>query len=118
MDPSVPDTARPVPVAPGGGAGRAPSLPARTRSFPTWASSLLARAWSSVRSIAATVRWYTRELMGDAAYDHYLARWAVEHPTEGSGAHHDGASDGHAPMSRREFWRHRIDSTPVEGRCC
>ncbi|MCL1840172.1 MAG: YbdD/YjiX family protein [Propionibacteriaceae bacterium] len=51
------------------------------------------------------VAWYVRELMGDTAYQRYLARFAVEH--------HD-----HEPLSEREFWRQRIDNQPMDSRCC
>lgn len=53
------------------------------------------------------VRWYLRELSGEAAYDHYLERHRREHP-------------GEPAMTRREFERWRIDhSDPEPGsRCC
>ncbi|GHS87780.1 hypothetical protein AGMMS50218_10380 [Actinomycetota bacterium] len=54
---------------------------------------------SAVRPIlraARAVRWYTRELLGESAYDRYLARHEARHP------------DGE-PMTAREFWRARSD---------
>jgi len=59
------------------------------------------------RAVAA-IRWYVRELMGDSAYEHYLARFALEHAGRPS----------HAPLTEKEFWRHRIDDAPVTSRCC
>ncbi|NMI00427.1 YbdD/YjiX family protein [Pseudonocardia acidicola] len=60
-----------------------------------------------MRSLWRAVRWYLRELTGEAQYDHYLARHAREHP-------------GHPPMSRREFERRRIDRADARpgSRCC
>jgi hypothetical protein len=51
------------------------------------------------------VRWYLREWSGEARWDDYLGECA-EH--------------GHAPMSRREFERRRMEAAernPVS-RCC
>ncbi|MFC4049751.1 YbdD/YjiX family protein [Actinomadura syzygii] len=55
-----------------------------------------------LRHVVRFVRWYLREITGDAAYERHVAR----HP-------------GHAP-TRREYERHRTahrDQNP-EGRCC
>ena len=51
------------------------------------------------------VRWYLREVTGEAKWDTYLARCAEE---------------GCTPMSRREYERHRADHKErnVQGRCC
>ena len=51
------------------------------------------------------VRWYLRELTGEAKWDHY-----VDHC----------AAHGHQPVSRREFERHRSDAAELDmgGRCC
>jgi uncharacterized short protein YbdD (DUF466 family) len=53
------------------------------------------------------VRWYLRELTGEADFDRYLARHAREHP-------------GAEPQSRRAFERARMDRTPAGpgSRCC
>lgn len=59
------------------------------------------------RLVAAgqAVRWYVRQLTGEAKWDDYLARCAAA---------------GDEPMSRRAFERHRSDhqeSSPM-ARCC
>jgi uncharacterized short protein YbdD (DUF466 family) len=59
------------------------------------------------------VRWYVRELMGDTAYEHYLARFAVDHAGDDDACGHD-----HQPLTEKEFWRQRIDNQPVNARCC
>ena len=68
----------------------------------------LVRAGRAVSHAGGAVRWYVRELMGDTAYERYLARFAVEH----------GDRPDHAPLSEKEFWRHRIDDQPLDARCC
>lgn len=55
--------------------------------------SRLWRAWQLVR-----------EMAGERAYEHYLARHAAHHP-------------GTRPMSEREFWRQRGGQEPPV-RCC
>ena len=54
---------------------------------------------------ARGVRWYLREVTGEAKWDGYLARCAEE---------------GRTPMSRREYERHRADhkERTAQGRCC
>jgi uncharacterized short protein YbdD (DUF466 family) len=52
-----------------------------------------------------SVRWYVRELLGDAAYERYLARHAREHP-------------GADPVTEREFWRARADARTTGPGCC
>ena len=51
------------------------------------------------------VRWYLRELTGEAQWHHYLAH-CEQH--------------GHTPVSRREFERKRSDDAELDmgGRCC
>ena len=51
------------------------------------------------------VRWYLKELTGEAQWDHY-----VDHC----------ARHGHPPVSRREFERRRSDAAELDmgGRCC
>lgn len=53
------------------------------------------------------LRWYVREVSGDAAYDHYLARHLRRHP-------------GEPPLDVRTFWRQRLDGRDGEPpqRCC
>ena len=53
------------------------------------------------------VRWYLRELTGEAQYDHYVERHRRLHPE--------------APvLSRREFERRRVDRLDARpgNRCC
>ncbi len=48
-----------------------------------------------VRQALAGVRWYVRELTGEAAYDRYVAA-------------HAGAD--HTPLTRAQWWRARDDA--------
>ena len=58
----------------------------------------LARAWRGLR-------WYVREITGEARWDEYVERCA---------------RDGVAPMSRRDWERHRADAREhdARSRCC
>ena len=60
---------------------------------------------SRLLAAGRSVRWYVRQLTGEAKWDDYLAR-----------CHHNGEE----PMSRREFERHRTDhhETSPHARCC
>jgi uncharacterized short protein YbdD (DUF466 family) len=60
--------------------------------------SALVRAWRGLR-------WYVRELTGEARWDEYVDRCARE---------------GVVPMSRRAFERHRADlrEHDPQSRCC
>jgi uncharacterized short protein YbdD (DUF466 family) len=51
--------------------------------------------------------WYVREVLGENAYDHYLAHQRRHHP-------------GEAVLSRREFECRRMDAMEVRPgqRCC
>ena len=59
----------------------------------------------ALRRAVRAVRWYVRELTGEAAYDRYVAA-------------HDGAD--HAPLSRGQWWRARDDAREraAHERCC
>jgi uncharacterized short protein YbdD (DUF466 family) len=59
-----------------------------------------ARAWRGLR-------WYVRELTGEAAYDRYVAHARRQHP-------------GLDPMPRAEWWRARQDAedSRPQQRCC
>ena len=61
----------------------------------------------NLRRALRHVRWYLRELTGEAQYDHYLERHRSRHPE--------------APtLSRRDFERcrtDRLDANPGQ-RCC
>ncbi|HEY6795167.1 MAG TPA: YbdD/YjiX family protein [Kineosporiaceae bacterium] len=63
--------------------------------------------WSRWVGPLRAVRWYLRELTGEAGYDHYLARHASVHP-------------GERPMTRREFeaWRWTEQANSPGTRCC
>lgn len=56
---------------------------------------------------ARSIRWYVTSLMGDRAYETYVAHLAVEHP-------------GQPPLAEREFWvqRYREQETTPGARCC
>ncbi len=58
-----------------------------------------------LRRVVAGVRWYLREISGEARWEDYLARCAA---------------DGRPPMSRRAYERHRADLREHQqsGRCC
>lgn len=53
------------------------------------------------------IRWYMRNLMGDSAYETYLAHHRRQHTDE-------------KPMTEREFWRDRMDEQDRNpgARCC
>lgn len=60
-----------------------------------------------MRRAFTAVRWYLRELTGEAEYDHYVERHRASHPDE--------------PLqSRREFERCRTDRKDdnPDTRCC
>lgn len=54
---------------------------------------------------ARGIRWYVRQLTGEAKWDEYLASCGRR---------------GEAPMSRRQFERHRADhaESGTRARCC
>ena len=58
------------------------------------------------RAVAGTL-WYVREVMGENAYDHYLAHQRRDHPDE-------------PVLSRREFECRRMDQLEIRPgqRCC
>ena len=64
--------------------------------------------------VARTIRWYVRGVMGEDAYEKYLAHAAAAHGAHGE--HGDGAR----VMTEREFWRDRTDRQDANpsGRCC
>ena len=53
------------------------------------------------------IRWYVHNLMGDSAYETYVAHQRRQHPDQ-------------APMTEREFWRDRMDEQDRNpgARCC
>lgn len=64
---------------------------------------------SALRTGFSLVRWFLRGVMGEDAYEKYLAYHEQAH-----------GSDGHPPMTEREFWRDRDDRQDQnpQGRCC
>ena len=60
-----------------------------------------------LRRAAAGTMWYVREVMGENAYDHYLAHQRRDHPDE-------------PVLPRREFERRRMDQLDdhPRARCC
>jgi uncharacterized short protein YbdD (DUF466 family) len=61
--------------------------------------------WVALR--VRSVRWYVTTLMGDRAYDTYVAHLAARHP-------------GAPPLSERAFWvgRYREQEQNPGARCC
>ena len=62
---------------------------------------------SRLRRAADGALWYVREVMGENAYDHYLAHQRRDHPAE-------------PVLSRRDFERRRMDQLDdhPRARCC
>jgi uncharacterized short protein YbdD (DUF466 family) len=60
-----------------------------------------------LRRAVAGALWYAREVLGESAYDHYLAHQRRHHP-------------GEPVLSRRQFERRRLDRMEVRPgqRCC
>ncbi len=60
---------------------------------------------SRLRRAAAGVRWYLRQISGEARWEEYLARCAA---------------DASTPMTRREYERHRsaLREHHAASRCC
>lgn len=57
--------------------------------------------------VARDIRWYVTSLMGDTAYQTYLA-------------HHRGGHGDDPPLGEREFWaeRYRDQGNNPGSRCC
>lgn len=60
-----------------------------------------------VTSRSRSLAWFVTSLMGERAYDIYVAHLALEHP-------------GQAPLGEREFWiqRYREQDANPGARCC
>ncbi|WP_232528889.1 YbdD/YjiX family protein [Mycetocola zhujimingii] len=71
------------------------------------AGSLVARAPAMMRDGLASIARYVRAIMGDNAYEVYLA-------------HHRSVHGDALPMPEKLFWRERDDVRDREpqGRCC
>ncbi|BAJ74104.1 uncharacterized small protein [Microbacterium testaceum StLB037] len=69
--------------------------------------SALARLGEGLVRVGRGIRWYVTTLMGDRAYDVYVAHHRVHHR-------------GDVPLTERQFWRQRAaeqDANPG-ARCC
>jgi uncharacterized short protein YbdD (DUF466 family) len=73
---------------------------------------------AAVVACAKNLAWYVRGVMGDDAYEKYLAHHAQVEPDHGHP--HDGIGGGEPVMTEREFWRDQTDrqDTNPQGRCC
>ena len=73
----------------------------------TTATALARATLSGLTGLCRSIRWYVRELSGEAAYDRYVAA-------------HERTCPDHEPLTRAQWWRARDDfreSTSHE-RCC
>jgi uncharacterized short protein YbdD (DUF466 family) len=63
--------------------------------------------WSLVVRAGRGIRWYLTTLMGDRAYDTYVAHHRAHHPTD-------------PPLTERQFWRQKMDDQDRNpgARCC
>lgn len=66
-----------------------------------------AAVWGGVSRVGRGIRWYMTNLMGDRAYDTYLAHHRRTHP-------------GEEVLTEREFWRQKMDDQDRNpgARCC
>jgi len=66
-------------------------------------------ALALVQRGVGAVGWFMRGVLGEDAYDKYLAHFETHHV--------DGAAE---PMTAREFWRDHTDrqNDNPQGRCC
>jgi uncharacterized short protein YbdD (DUF466 family) len=65
------------------------------------------QAMTACRRALSGLVWYARALLGEDAYEHYIA-------------YHRKSGCHSAPMTEKEFWRDRMDRQDKnpEGRCC
>lgn len=70
--------------------------------------------WTALSRGVRGVRWYVRELTGEAAYDRYVAAHGRAH------GHPDLDHPHHAPLTRAQWWRARDDAreTLAHESCC
>jgi uncharacterized short protein YbdD (DUF466 family) len=61
--------------------------------------------------------WWVQEYFGEHEYDRYLAGWRARHPGLDP---RDAADSAHRPMSRRDFFEHRLQVKygGTVQRCC
>ncbi len=71
------------------------------------ATSPLRALWSALGRVGRGIRWYMTTLMGDTAYETYVAHHRRHHPDE-------------EPLTERQFWRQRMDEQDRNpgARCC
>ncbi len=67
----------------------------------------LRRLGARVARVGRGIRWYVTTLMGDRAYEVYVAHLHAHHP-------------GATPLTERQFWRQRTDEQDLNpgARCC
>lgn len=67
----------------------------------------LTRLGGRLARLGRGIRWYVTTLMGDRAYDVYVAHHRVHHP-------------GEEPLTERQFWRQRAADQDADpgARCC
>ena len=86
----------------------------RGQRIPTARRVPVAAALSGIRRAARSVAWYVKGVMGEDAWDKYVAHHEA--------AHRDGdpASPSERMMTEREFWRDQTDRQDAnpQGRCC
>lgn len=77
-----------------------PELRTRGRAVPR-------KVWAATCAAARGVRWYMSQLMGDSAYETYLAHQRRTHPDA-------------EPLTERQFWREKMDDQDRNpgARCC
>lgn len=65
------------------------------------------RLHALLRRAGRGIRWYVTTLMGDRAYDVYVAHLRAQHPEA-------------VPLTERQFWRQRSDAQDRNpgARCC
>ncbi len=70
-------------------------------------SRSLARLTAGAARAGRGIRWYVTTLMGDRAYDVYVAHHRAQHPDA-------------PPLTERQFWRQRTDEQDRNpgARCC
>ncbi|TFD63359.1 YbdD/YjiX family protein [Cryobacterium sp. Hh38] len=73
---------------------------------------------AGVRKGARGVVWYLKGILGEDAYEKYVAHHAALHAA-GAADGTDGAAP-HPLMTEREFWRDQTDRQDAnpQGRCC
>jgi len=72
-----------------------------------------AMALGALRRGARSAVWYLKAMLGEDAYEKYVAHHAAGHAADPAGA-------AHAVMTEREFWRDQTDRQDrnPQGRCC